>query len=87
MIFSRKTTFDFSQSNAFIDIGWLKDAKNEYITVRSQRVIDMGLISEAIDDKSFHGKIPLLLLSFVGSSTAVYLYTPQKSQSHSQFLA
>lgn len=35
MIFSRKTTSKFSQSNAFIEIGWLKDAKNEYITVRS----------------------------------------------------
>lgn len=44
MIFSRKTTFNFSQSNAFIDIGWLKDAKDEYITVRSHRVIDMGSI-------------------------------------------
>lgn len=50
-------------------------------------VIDMGLISEAEDDKSFRGKIPQLLLSSVGSSTAVYLYTPEKSQTQSQFLA
>lgn len=50
-------------------------------------VIDMGSVSEAIDDKSFHGKIPQLLLSSVGSSTAVYLYTPQKSWIQSQFLA
>lgn len=50
-------------------------------------VIDMGSVSEAIDDKSFHGKIPQLLLSSVGSSTAVYLHTPQKSWIQSQFLA
>lgn len=87
MIFSRKTTFNFSQSNAFFDTGWLKDAKNEYTTVRNHTVIDMGLISEAVDDKSFHGKIPQLLLSSVSSSTAVYLYTPEKSQVQSQFLA
>lgn len=47
----------------------------------------MDLISEAIDDKYFHGKIPQLLLSSVGSNTAVYLYTPEKSQIQSQFLA
>lgn len=52
MVFNRKIAFNFCQSNAFIDIGWLEDAKNEYITVRSHRVIEMSLISEAIDDKS-----------------------------------
>lgn len=86
MIFCRKITFNFSQSNAFINIGWLKDGNNEYITVRSHRIIDMGLISEAIDGKLFHGKIPQLLLSSVGSSTAVYLYLPQESWIQSQFL-
>lgn len=46
MIFCRKITFNFSQSNAFIDISQLKDGNNEYITgVRSHRIIDMGLIS------------------------------------------
>lgn len=63
MIFNRKIAFNFCQSNAFIDIGWLEDAKNEYITVRSHRVIEMSLISEVIDDKSFYGKISQLLLS------------------------
>lgn len=42
-------------------------------------VIGMGFISEYRQKPPFHGEIPYWLLSSMGSNTAVYLYTPQKS--------
>lgn len=81
MVFNRKIAFNFCQSNAFIDIGWLEDAKNEYITVRSHRVIEMSLISEAIDDKSFYGKISQLLLSSWAVAQQRICTLPRKTRS------